>query len=463
MIGKVFIKTGVTAGLALGLVLPMFTSSAYAAPPATPAKVSAGADTYKQLAIFAEVFDQVRGQYVDRVSDQTLVEAAINGMLSSLDPHSEFVNEKSFKEQQVEIKGEFYGLGIEVTMENGLVKVITPIDGTPAAVAGLRTGDLIVKLDSTPVLGLTLSEAVSRMRGAANTEIKIQVKREGVPNFEVTLQRKVVKIISVKSEIVENDLIYIRLATFLNENLNADMVKQFNRLRDQANGKIRGVIIDLRNNGGGQLSQAIAVSDSFLEKGEIVSTRGRNPNQIQVANATAGDITGGLPLVVLINGGSASASEIVAGALQDRHRAILVGTKTFGKGSVQSVLQVEGNAAIKFTTARYYTPSGRSIQAVGIEPDIIIPQARIEVIEEGLNFKESDMRGFLQNPNGSDEQAKAETSSAGKADGKKPATPATGSKASSNSPPSIINSADTQLKRAIEVLRGITFYAQKVK
>ena len=458
MFKKVFHKKILFGGFALSLLLPLINTPSYAAPP--PAKVATGADTYKQLSLFAEVFEQVRSQYVDKVSDQQLMEAAINGMLTSLDPHSEYMNEKRFKDNETETKGEFGGLGIEITMENGLVKVVTPIDDSPAAKAGLRPGDLIVKLDATPVFGLTLVEAITKMRGPPNSEIKIMVKREGGANFEVTLRRAIIKTVAVKSELVENNLIYFRISTFLNENVNADLIKQYNKLKDQAKGNIRGIIIDLRNNGGGLLSQAISVSDSFLEKGEIVSTRARRANDIQVVNATAGDITGGLPIVVLINGGSASASEIVAGALQDRHRAVLIGTKTFGKGSVQSVLPIQGHGAIKFTTARYFTPSGRSIQSVGIEPDIMIPQAKIEVIEDGLNFKESDMRGALKNPNSDDDPSLTEDKTASKTDTKPSQNTA---KTGVNLPPSIINKEDSQLKRAIEVLRGITFYAQKVK
>ena len=461
MLKKLLSQKPMVGGLILALVLSFTPSPSHAAQ--RPAKVATGADTYKQLALFAEVFDQIRSQYVDKVGDQALVEAAINGMLTSLDPHSEYMNEKSFKEQETQTKGEFGGLGIEVTMENGLVKVVTPIDGSPAARAGLKTGDLIVKLDLTPVLGLTLSEAVSKMRGPVNSDIKITVKREGVANFEVTLRRAIIKTEAVKSELVDNDLIYFRISTFLNENVNADLTKQYNKLKDQAKGNVRGIIIDLRNNGGGLLTQAIAVSDSFLEKGEIVSTRGRSANQIQVVNATPGDITGGLPLVVLINSGSASASEIVAGALQDRHRAVLIGTKSFGKGSVQSLLPIEGHGAIKFTTARYFTPSGRSIQAVGIEPDIFIPQAKIDVIDDNLGFKESDMRGALKNPNAPanapEDQPKLDDKTTKPA--VKPA--ANSAKAVGTQPYSIINSEDSQLKRAIEVLHGITFFSQKVK
>ncbi|MCX8500182.1 MAG: S41 family peptidase [Alphaproteobacteria bacterium] len=454
---KVLVAVGtamvlVAVGTAMVLVVMVGLNSAAAAAP--PAKPASGADTYRQLGLFAEAFDQVRSQYVDKVTDQVLIESAINGMLSSLDPHSEYMNEKVYKDHKTQIKGEFGGLGIEVTMENGLVKVVTPIDDTPAAKAGLRSGDLIVKLDATPVLGLTLNEAIARLRGKPDTEIKIIVKREGVSNFEVTLRRAIIKTEAVKSQIVDNDLLYLRISTFLNENVGADLVKHVNRAKEQTKGSLRGIVIDLRNNGGGLLTQAVAVSDSFLDKGEIVSIRGRKPDEIQVFYAANGDISNGLPIVVLINGGSASASEIVAGALQDRRRAVLIGTKSFGKGSVQSEFPLESMGALKFTTARYYTPSGRSIQAVGIEPDILIPQAKIEVIEEPLNFKESEMRGALKNPNAAVEAPANQPAE------RLATTPA---KAAANLPPPLINKADTQLQRAIEVLHGITYFSQKVK
>ena len=335
------------------------------------------AETYKQLNLFGEVFERVRSNYVSDVNDDSLIESAINGMLTSLDPHSNYMNTKNFNDMKVQTRGEFGGLGIEVSMENGLVKVVSPIDDTPAARAGLKPGDLITQLDGEPVQGMTLPEAVEKMRGPINSEIKLTIRREGRDPFDVKLTRATIRIQSVRSHMEGDDIGYIRITTF-NEQTDVGLNSAMKSLKQQAGAKLRGLIVDLRNNPGGLLDQAVAVSDAFLDKGEIVSTRGRRSDDAQRYNARPGDVASGLPIVVLINGGSASASEIVAGALQDHHRAILLGTKSFGKGSVQTIIPLAGHGAMRLTTARYYTPSGRSIQAKGIDPDIVVEAAKID-------------------------------------------------------------------------------------
>ncbi|HIM71836.1 MAG: putative CtpA-like serine protease [Alphaproteobacteria bacterium MarineAlpha9_Bin5] len=351
-------------------------------------------ETYRQLNMFGDVFERVRSEYVEEVDDAELIEAAIQGMLSSLDPHSTFLNSKAYGEMQVHTRGEFGGLGIEVTMENGLVKVISPIDDTPAYRAGMQPGDLIVGIDGEPVFGLTLGEAVELMRGPVNSEIVITVQRSGVEQpFDVAITRDVIRIRSVKSR-AEGKVAFIRVTSF-NEQTESGVEKAMRELRKEIGDGLQGVVIDLRNNPGGLLDQAVAVSDAFLEKGEIVSTRGRGSRGGQRFNARAGDIAEGLPVVVLINGGSASAAEIVAGALQDHRRAIILGTRSFGKGSVQTVIPLPGEGAMRLTTARYYTPSGRSIQAKGIEPDILVDAGTIQVTSDAARRREEDLRGRL--------------------------------------------------------------------
>src|SRR5579863_5034885 len=348
-------------------------------------------DSYKQLDLFGDVFELVRAQYVDEVSDETLVEGAINGMLTSLDPHSNYLNAKNFNDMKVQTRGEFGGLGIEVSMENGLIKVVSPIDDTPAARAGLKPGDLITHLDGNPVQGMTLPEAVEKMRGPENSEVTLRIRRAGKDPFDVKLVRAKIKIQSVRSHLEGDTIGYVRITSFT-EQTDVGLANAMKSLKQQAGNKLTGVILDLRNNPGGLLDQAVAVSDAFIEKGEIVSTRGRRPDDAQRYNAHSGDITGGLPMVVLINGGSASASEIVAGALQDHHRAILLGTRSFGKGSVQTIIPLPGHGAMRLTTARYYTPSGRSIQAKGIDPDIVVEAAKIETPpnKKGVKVKKTD-------------------------------------------------------------------------
>jgi carboxyl-terminal processing protease len=416
------------------------------------------ADTYRQLDLFGEVFERVRADYVEEVSDEQLIESAINGMLSSLDPHSSYMNAKNFRDMQVQVRGEFGGLGIEVTMEGGLVKVVSPIDDTPAAKAGLKPGDFITHLDGEPVVGLSLNEAVERMRGPVNSDIKLTVRREGKDPFDVMLKRAVIKIQSVKSHLEGNDIGYIRITSF-NEQTDSGLQNAMKALKNQPGNKLAGIVLDLRNNPGGLLDQAIAVSDDFLEQGEIVSTRGRHAEDGARYNAKAGDITGGLPMVVLINGGSASASEIVAGALQDHHRAVLLGTRSFGKGSVQTIIQLPGHGAMRLTTARYYTPSGRSIQAKGIEPDITVEPARIEKLTVAEGRHEADLRGALKNtdPTVAVKTPNA-TSPANVPPGTEPAQPSENTAVD----PSVMGTAqDYQLARALDMLRGVALFTGK--
>src|SRR3954465_10289248 len=331
---------------------------------------AATADTYRQLNLFGDVCERVRSDYVEKPDDGKLVESAISGMLSGLDPHSSYMDAKSFRDMQVQTRGEFGGLGIEVTMEDGLIKVVSPIDDTPASKAGIQANDIITNLDEEAVQGLTLNQAVEKMRGPVGTKIKLKIIRKGQDNpLDVTLVRDNIRVRSVRARIESDDIAYIRITTF-NEQTTEGLKREVANLSNQIGDKLKGYIIDLRNNPGGLLEEAVTVSDSFLDKGEIVSTRGRNAEETQRRAAHAGDLTKGKPVIVLINGGSASASEIVAGALQDHKRATIVGTRSFGKGSVQTIIPLGGNGAIRLTTARYYTPSGRSIQAKGIEPDL---------------------------------------------------------------------------------------------
>jgi carboxyl-terminal processing protease len=360
---------------------------------------AAAADTYRQLNLFGDVFERVRADYVEKPDDAKLIETAINGMLAGLDPHSSYMDAKSFRDMQVQTRGEFGGLGIEVTMEDGLIKVVAPIDDTPAAKAGILANDIITQLDGEQVQGLTLNQAVEKMRGPVNTKIKLTIVRKGVDKpFEVTITRDVIRVKSVRSRVEGDDVGYIRLTQF-NEQTTEGLKQAIADIKAKvADNKLKGYILDLRNNPGGLLDQAISVSDAFLQKGEIVSTRGRNPEETQRFNARPGDLTGGKPLIVLVNGGSASASEIVAGALQDHKRATVLGTRTFGKGSVQTIIPLgSGNGALRLTTARYYTPSGRSIQATGISPDIEVLQDVPEELKARTDTKgEASLRGHLK-------------------------------------------------------------------
>ena len=357
-------------------------------------------ETYEQLKLFGTILERIRDEYVEEVSPSDLIDAAIEGMIASLDPHTKYHNPKSYKEVQVQARGEFGGLGIEVTMEGGYVKVIAPIDDTPAQRAGIEPGDLVTHLDDEPVLGLTLQQAVDKMRGPANSEITLTIRRDGVEeDLEFPITRAIIKIRSVRAEVVNDEVILARISTF-SEHTSDDLDKILGDLWEEQGDKVLGVVLDLRRNPGGLLDQAIAVSDAFLEKGEIVSTRGRDHDSIYRFNANRGDIIDDQPLVVLIDSGTASASEIVAGALQDHGRALILGTRSFGKGSVQTVYPIvgSGGGGLRLTTARYFTPSGRSIQEQGIDPDIVVEQIRPEPEEEALpERREEDLRGHLDN------------------------------------------------------------------
>ncbi len=398
-------------------------------------------DTYELLNLFGDVFERVKRDYVEEVEDKKLIESAINGMLTSLDPHSGYLNSKHFEEMRVQTKGEFGGLGIEVTMENGLVKVVSPIDDTPAYKAGVQAGDYISQIDGEQVMGMTLSDAVERMRGPVGTDINITVLREGAKEpLDIDITRDLIKIKSVRSH-TESDIGYVRITSFSERTLSG-LERAITKLQKDMP-EMKGLVLDLRNNPGGLLDQAIAVSDAFLEQGEIVSTRERNPNNTQRFSAKAGDMINGLPMVVLINQGSASASEIVAGALKDHRRAVVMGTKSFGKGSVQTVIPLKEHGAMRLTTSRYYTPSGTSIQAKGITPDIEVKAARIEQIEPGKFRTEADLRGRLSN----DQETK-------KQQGKK----AKGAKDKKESLKGVETEKDYQLNRALDLIRGLHIY-----
>jgi carboxyl-terminal processing protease len=358
------------------------------------------AEIYRQLDLFGDVLERVRADYVEKPNDVELIESAINGMLTSLDPHSAYLSAKHFRDMQVQTRGEFGGLGIEVTMENGIVKVVAPIDETPAARAGVQANDLITHLDDEQIVGLTLEQAVEKMRGPVNTPIKLTVMRKGRDEpLEISITRDVIRINPVRARLeADGEIGYVKVSTF-NEQTHANLVKAVDQLKKDGGKKIKGFIVDLRNNPGGLLDQAIAVSDDMLERGAIVLTKGRNLEETQRSQARAGDVLDGKKIAVLINGGSASASEIVAGALQDHKRATVIGTRSFGKGSVQTIIPLGSNGAIRLTTARYYTPSGRSIQAKGIDPDILVEQELPDDLKSKTPEKprgEASLRGHLR-------------------------------------------------------------------
>jgi carboxyl-terminal processing protease len=367
---------------------------------------AAAADTYRQLNLFGDVFERVRADYVEKPDDSKLIESAINGMLAGLDPHSSYMDPKSFRDMQVQTRGEFGGLGIEVTMEDGLIKVVSPIDDTPASKAGVMANDIITRLDDEQVQGLTLNQAVEKMRGPVNTKIKLTIMRKGQDKpVEVSIMRDIIRVRSVRSKVEGEDVGYIRLTQF-NEQTTEGLKKAISEITAKlCNDKLKGYVLDLRNNPGGLLDQAISVSDAFLQKGEVVSTRGRNAEETQRFNARAGDLTNNKPVIVLINGGSASASEIVAGALQDHKRATVLGTRSFGKGSVQTIIPLgSGNGALRLTTARYFTPSGRSIQAKGITPDIEVLQDVPDELKSRTDTKgEASLRGHLKGDEGKEQ------------------------------------------------------------
>lgn len=392
----------------------------------------------EELRGFTEVFSRIKSDYVEPVDDKKLLENAIQGMLTGLDPHSGYLDPEAFRDMRVETEGQFGGLGIEVTMENGFVKVVAPIEDTPAARAGLKPGDLIIRLDEKAVKGMTLTEAVRLMRGKPGTDITLTVVREGQPRpFKVTLTRAVIKIQSVKQQLLEPGFGYVRITQF-QAGTERNLAEAIRKLEKENKGALRGLILDLRNNPGGVLNAAVAVSNAFLESGLIVYTEGRVPDSKLRFSATPGDLVNGAPMVVLINGGSASASEIVAGALQDHRRAIVMGTKSFGKGSVQTIIPMSNGAALKLTTARYYTPNGRSIQADGIEPDIVTEQAKLTRAEAPERIKEADLSRHLLN---------GETQK-----------PADEKKGDDKSAPSSLLLEDYQLNEALNLLKGIVIY-----
>jgi len=428
--------------------------------------------------LFSEVFDQVRGNYVEPVTNKQLVEGAIKGMLAALDPHSSYMDATEYREMMVQTRGEFGGLGMQVTLENGLVKIISPIDDTPAARAGLKPGDLILAIDDNPVADMTLSDAVERLRGPIGTQVKLTMRREGVDAFEVKLTRADIKVEPVKSHLEGSDIGYVRITNFSERTGNA-LESAVKALKSQAGDKLAGIVLDLRNNPGGLLDQAVTVSNDFLDTGEIVSIRGRRSQDNRRFEAQPNrDLARGLPLVVLINGGSASASEIVAGALQDHHRAVLLGTRSFGKGSVQTVLPVkESGGAIRLTTALYFTPSGRSIQATGIEPDVTVEPAKVEKMAQAARRREADLRGALKNTDAeAQDKAKANPGAAPGAPGPTSSKPGTDNSAAAraNVPPGTTpvakpeangldptlmgTDADYQLVRAVDLLRGVTLF-----
>jgi carboxyl-terminal processing protease len=383
-------------GAAAGAALTLMTTQPRIVFDGSSARAAA-ADAYKQLSLFGDVFERVRADYVEKPDDGKLVESAINGMLTGLDPHSSYMDAKSFRDMQVQTRGEFGGLGIEVTMEDGVIKVVAPIDETPAAKAGVMANDFITHIDDEPVQGLTLNQAVDKMRGPVNTKIKLKIMRKGQDKpVEMTLTRDVIRVLSVRSHSEGDDVGYIRITQF-NEQATTGLKKAIADITAQDGDKLKGFILDLRNNPGGLLDQAISVSNAFLNRGEIVSTRGRNADETQRFTARPGDLTKNKPVIVLINGGSASASEIVAGALQDHKRAVMIGTRSFGKGSVQTIIPLgSGNGALRLTTARYFTPSGRSIQAKGIVPDIEVLQDVPEELKARADTtSEATLRGHL--------------------------------------------------------------------
>jgi carboxyl-terminal processing protease len=395
-------------------------------------------ETYKQLNLFGDVFQRVQEQYVEEVTDKKLIESAISGMLQSLDPHSSYLSADSYKDMQVKTKGKFGGLGIEITMEDGVVKVVSPIDDTPAAKAGMKSGDLIIGVDGESIRGLTINESVSKLRGPVGSKVIITVVRDKQDPYEIEIKRDIINIKSVKHNIIKN-IGYVRLTTF-SDTTTSGLEKAINEIKKNIGNKFQGLILDLRNNPGGLLNQSISVADAFLNQGEIVSTQGRNDDDTSRVFAKKGDLINGQPLVVLINSGSASASEIVAGALKDHSRAIIIGTRSFGKGSVQSIIPLAGNGAMRLTTARYFTPSGISIQAKGIEPDIIVEAGATDLKKpKNNNRREENLRGALDKNKKSKE---TEIDS----DSEKPLTPLE----------KLLQ--DNQISRAVDMIRGISLF-----
>ncbi|MCQ2740550.1 MAG: S41 family peptidase [Alphaproteobacteria bacterium] len=395
-------------------------------------------NSYELLNLFGEVIERAKANYVEEVSDKKLIEAAINGMLTSLDPHSSYLDAKDFKYMNEQTSGKFGGLGIEITMEQGVVKIVSPIDDTPAFRAGLKPGDYITNIDGETIIGMTLNEAVDKMRGKPGTKVKLTIRRVDEKPFEVTLKREEIKTHSVKSDLKDDSVLYIRIGSF-SEDVDKDIKKVIEKAQKDQKNTLKGIVLDVRNNPGGLLDQPVAVSSLFLDQGEIVSTRARDENETLRYSAKDKDITGGLPIVVLINNGSASASEIVAGALQDHKRAVIVGEKSFGKGSVQTVVPLGTYGAMRLTTARYYTPSGRSIQATGIEPDIVVHPAKLEEFTDEFEFNEAEYTNALKNETVTKDAKKKETVKSGDTDWRK----------------------DYQLLRAVDLVKALNVYNKK--
>ncbi|MCG7572477.1 S41 family peptidase [Phaeobacter sp. CNT1-3] len=435
---------------ALGGTLAGVIATTQVAGPLLAQENNTQTNVYEQLDLFGDIFERIRAQYVEEVDEKDLIEAAINGMLTSLDPHSSYLSPDDAADMRVQTRGEFGGLGIEVTQEEGFVKVVSPIDGTPASEAGVEAGDFITHVDGETLLGLTLDDAVELMRGPVGSETLITVVREGEPEpFDISIIRDTIKLTAVRTR-TEGDTVVLRVTTF-NDQTFPNLKSGLEKAAEDLGGldAVNGIVLDLRNNPGGLLTQAIRVSDAFLESGEIVSTRGRNPGEGERYNAKAGDLADGKPIVVLINGGSASASEIVAGALQDHRRAIVVGTKSFGKGSVQTVMPLRSNGAMRLTTARYYTPSGRSIQNLGVSPDIVVeqPRRRPDAEEEETNRNsrsEADLRGSLSNDSLSEDEIQQIEEERAKAE-----------------EAAKLREDDYQLAYAIDLLKGLSAIAAK--
>ncbi|MDD3370249.1 MAG: S41 family peptidase [Alphaproteobacteria bacterium] len=458
---RFFAVLAISAALASS---PLFAKNAPDASKDDPKTAESSADTFKQLTLFSDVLERIRADYVDPVPDSKLIENALNGMLSSLDPHSSYLDKKSFQDMQTQTHGEFGGLGIEITMENGIIKVVSPIDDTPAARAGMQPNDYVTHINSKPVTDYTMNEAVDHMRGTPGTKVVLTIRRGSLSErpFDLTLTRAIIRVQSVRWE-AKDDVAYIRISTF-NEQTQVGLNKALNEADKKLGSKLIGYVIDLRNNPGGLLDEAVSVASTFLDSGkDVVSTRGRHKEDDQVLAAKGGDKGHGKPIAILINNGSASASEIVAGALQDHKRAILVGTKSFGKGSVQTIIPVSGGGAMRLTTARYYTPSGRSIQALGIEPDIVVQQAKLEKLALGPGIHEADLKGALQNENSKDgdkslenlddledDETAAQIEQAEKQKAK--------SKSSKNAKGKKDGPFDYQLARALDLIRGIHLY-----
>ena len=397
-------------------------------------------NTYELLNLFGEVLERTKLSYVEDVTDKKLIESAINGMLVSLDPHSSYLDADSFNYMSEQTKGKFGGIGIEVTLDNGLVKIVSPIDDTPAAKVGLKAGDYITHIDDETVVGLNLNEAVTKLRGKVGTKVKLSIRRVNSKPLEFNIKRQEIKIKSVKSDIKEDSIVYIRISSFTEE-IDKAVSEAVSKAKKELKNKFLGIVIDVRNNPGGLLDQAIEVSDLFLEKGEIVSTRSRNESDTVKYMATEGDIAKDIPIVIMINEGSASASEILAGALQDHHRAVVLGEKSFGKGSVQTVIPLGNFGAMRLTTARYYTPSGRSIQAKGIEPDIEVKPAKVEEFESyALNISEADLNNALKNDNQEESEKKEKKTQKTKED-----------------------LADYQLVRALDLVKALALYSKSYR